>query len=301
MTRKTGRKTQSSRTAAPAAQRKAAASVEIAREELRQRSELLWEAPVRPTRGPKPAVTREDVVQAAIRIADGKDLAALTMHAVAKELGFTAMALYRYFPSKEALIDAAVDAAMGKPPERSGPREGWRDEVRWWAHAKRTMLCARPWLAELPFVAAPHGPNWLAWHESFLRTIADTGLSPEDMMDVLSVIHGYVSGSSDTAISLARAQARGISVEQWAEAVGADLCRAINDPRYPILSAILTSDSGGISAASPLPARQGKPRTMDESFDFGLERILDGIEHYMDSLKVPRRPSGRKQRRKVAG
>jgi AcrR family transcriptional regulator len=194
------------------------------------------------------------------------------------------MALYRYFPNKEALIDASVDAAMGTPPQRSGPREGWRQEVKHWAYAKRAMLCSRPWLAELPFVAAPHGPNWLSWHEAFLQTIAETGLSPEDMMDMLSVVHAYVSGASDTAISLARALSRGISTDEWAKAVGADLCRAINDPRYPNLSAILTSQSGGISDVSPLPARGGKPRTMDESFDFGLERVLDGIERYIAGM-----------------
>jgi AcrR family transcriptional regulator len=250
------------------------------------RSQLLWDAQLRPSRGPKPALSRADVVEAAINIAAKEGLVALTMHAVAKRLGFTTMAIYRYFPSKEALIDASVDAAMGAPPPRDGPREGWRQEIKHWAYAKRAMLTSRPWLAELPFVAAPHGPNWLSWHEAFLRTIVDTGLSPEDMMDVLSVVHGYVSGSCDTAISLARAQSRGISFEQWAQAVGADLCRAISDPRYPILSAILTSASGGISSTSPLPARAGKPRTMDESFDFGLERVLDGIQHYMDSLKA---------------
>lgn len=146
------------------------------------------------------------------------------------------------------------------------------------------MLCSRPWLAELPFVAAPHGPNWLSWHEAFLQTIAETGLSPEDKMDALSAVHGYVSGSSDTAISLARAVSRGTTFEQWAQAVGSDLCRAIDDPRYPLLSAILTSKSGGISEQSPLPARGGRPRTMDESFDFGLDRLLDGIERYIDSL-----------------
>ncbi len=254
-------------------------------EGLKRRSELLWEDPLRPSRGPRPALSRADVVQAAISIAAAEGLAALTMHAVAKRLGFTTMALYRYFPHKDALIDASVDAGMGAPPAREGPREGWRQEVKHWAYAKRAMLTSRPWLAELPFVAAPHGPNWLSWHEAFLRTIADTGLSPEDMMDVLSVVHGYVSGSCDTAISLARARSRGISMEEWAQAVSADLCRAINDPRYPIMSAILTSASGGISAGSPLPARAGRPRTMDESFDFGLERVLDGIQDYMDSLK----------------
>ena len=235
------------------------------REKLRERSALLWDAQPRAARGPKPAVTREDVVRAAITIADADGLAALTMPAVAEKVGFTTMATYRYFPSKEALIDACVDAAMGPPPPRLGPHEGWRQEVRHWAYAKRAMLCARPWLAELPFVAAPHGPNWLSWHEAFLWTIADTGLPPEDMMDMLSIVHGYVSGSSDTAISPARATAR-----------------AINDPRYPILSAILTSKSGGITKDSSLPARAGRPRTMDESFDFGLERVLDGIELHIN-------------------
>ena len=261
------------------------ASQESAGQELRKRSQLLWEAQPRPSRGTKPKLNREDVVKAAISVADGDGLSALTMHTVAERLGFTTMALYRYFPNKEALVDASVDAAMGTPPQRSGPREGWRQEVKRWAYAKRAMLCSRPWLAELPFVAAPHGPNWLSWHEAFLQTIADTGLSPEDMMDMLSVVHAYVSGASDTAISLARALSRGISTEEWAKAVGADLCRAINDPRYPNLSAILTSQSGGISDSSPLPVRAGKPRTMEEGFDFGLERVLDGIERYLDSME----------------
>ena len=99
------------------------------------------------------------------------------------------------------------------------------------------------------------------------------------------MVHGYVGGASDIAISMARATARGISMEEWAQAVGADLCRAIGDPRYPLMSAILTSKSGGISPTSPLPAREGRPCTLDESFDFGLERVLDGLEVYMVALK----------------
>ena len=261
----------------------APASPESTALDLQKRSELLWEAPPRPSRGSKPTMSREDIVQAAISVADQSGLAALTMAAVAERVGFTTMALYRYFPNKEALIDASVDAAMGTPPPRSGPHKGWRQEVQGWAYAKRVMLCARPWLAELPFVAAPHGPNWLSWHEALLEALADTGLSPEDLMDMLSVVHAYVSGASDTAISLARARSRGMSDELWAQAVGRDLCRAIHHSRYPRLSAILTSQSGGISDASPLPVRAGRPRTMEEGFAFGLERVLDGIALYIDS------------------
>lgn len=254
--------------------------------ELRKRSKLLWDAQVRPTRGPKPTMDRDDVVQAAIGVADADGLSALTMHAVASTLGFTTMALYRYFPSKEALIDACVDAAMGTPPAPPLPRTGWRRDVKHWAYAKRIMLCARPWLAELPFVAAPHGPNWLSWHEALLQCFSGLGLTPEDLMDLLSVVHGYVQGSADTAISLARSRARGIPDEDWAAAVGADLGRAIGDPRYPVLSAILTSASGGLAAGGSLPARAGKPRTMDESFDWGLERVLDGIAQHVESQRA---------------
>jgi AcrR family transcriptional regulator len=253
------------------------------------RSALLWDAQPRPRRGPKPALTAEDIIRTAMQVADREGLAALTMHTIAEALGFTTMALYRYFPSKETLVDAIVDAALGTPPTPSGPRKGWRRAVRNWAFAKRAMLCARPWVAELPFVAAPHGPNWLSWHEAFLQALAGTKLSPDDMMDMLSIVDGYVRGNSDTAVSLARAQSRGVSVEDWARAVGADLARAINDPRYPMLSAILSSETAGLAAGNSLPARAGRPRTMDEAFDFGLERVLDGIQRYMDSLKRTKR------------
>ena len=235
----------------------------------------MWDDRSRPTRGPKPGVTPDDVVQAAIRLADEEGLSAVTMHAVAARLGFTTMAIYRYFPSKEALYDAIVDAGMGLPPRLTEARRDWRAEVTRWAHAKRAMLCARPWLAELPFVAAPHGPNWLSWLEAVIDSLSRTELSSADIGEMLSIIDGYTRGASDTAISLARARARGTSDREWAAAVGADLGRAIGDPRFPRFAALLTTPS------------DGKPRTMEESFDFGLQRVLDGIELYIQSRKAP--------------
>lgn len=242
---------------------------------LRRRSELLWEDRSRPTRGPKPGLTPEEVVRAAIEIADEEGLAALTMQAVSARLGFTTMAIYRYFPSKDALHDAIVDAGMGLPPRPTEPRGTWREAVARWAHAKRAMLIERPWLAELPFVAAPHGPNWLSWLEALIDPLSTTGLRPAEAAEMLSVIDGYTRGASDTAVSLARARARGTSVEEWAAAVGADLGRAIGDPRFPKFAAVLTAPPDG----------QG--RAMEESFDFGLQRILDGMELYIKSAAAP--------------
>ncbi len=242
--------------------------------ELRRRSQLLWEDRSQPTRGPRAGFTPDDVVQIAVQIADEEGLSAVTMNAVSTRLGFTTMAIYRYFPNKDALLDAIVDAGMGRPPVSSDPAATWRDRVAEWARAKRAMLCARPWLAELPFVAAPHGPNWLSWLEALLDPLWSTGLRPADMGEMISVIDGYTRGASDTAISLARARARGTSAEQWAAAVGADLGRAIGDPRFPRFAALLAAPS------------DGQPRTMDESFDFGLQRVLDGIERFVDAANA---------------
>jgi AcrR family transcriptional regulator len=252
--------------------------------DLRRRSELLWEDRAPRTRGPKPGVTPDDIVRAAIQIADDEGLAALTMHAVSATLGFTTMAIYRYFPNKEALYDAIVDAGIGLPPRPAEPRGDWRAEVARWAHAKRAMLCARPWLGELPFVAAPHGPNWLRWLEAVTQPLASTGLPAADVGQMISIVDGYTRGASDTSISLARARARGTSDQEWAAAVGADLGRAIDDPRFPAFAALLTAPS------------DGQARSMDESFDFGLQRVLDGIQLYVDARTAPSPPARKRAR-----
>jgi AcrR family transcriptional regulator len=238
--------------------------------DMQRRSQLLWEDRSRGTRGPRAAYTPDEVVKAAIAIADSEGhLGGVTMQALSAKLGLTTMAVYRYFPNKEALYDAIIDAGLGLPPEPLDPPASWRDEISVWARAKRESLCARPWLAELPFVAAPHGPNWLSWLEALASPLARAGFRGETLGQMLSIVDEYTRGASDTSVSLARARARGISELQWAAAVGADLGRAIGDPRFPTFAGILTSPS------------DGKGRSMEESFDFGLERVLDGIALYL--------------------
>ena len=251
--------------------------------ELRRRSELLWDDGARPTRGPKRALTGEDVVQAAIALADRDGLAALTMQAVAQQLGVTAMALYRYFPSKDALIDAIVDAAMGQPPAPMTLGAGWREAVERWAWAKRAMLLSRPWLAELPFVAAPHGPNWLAWLEAAVEALARSGTDAADVFDMLHALDGYVRGGSDTAISFARAKANGLSLREWMAVVSVDLLRAVGNPRYPTLSALITS---GLE----------RDITLEDNFEFGLQRVLDGLQLHIDARTAPPRHHTKRSR-----
>src|SRR5688500_2426129 len=86
---------------------------------------LLWEMDHRPTRGPKPALTLERIVTAAITIADAEGLAGLSMRRVAAELGVGTMSLYRYVPGKGELLDLMIDR-INEAPRGDAGELGWR-------------------------------------------------------------------------------------------------------------------------------------------------------------------------------
>ena len=66
----------------------------------------------------------DEVVAAAIEVADTEGLAAVSMARVAQQLGSSTMALYRYVASKDDLLLLMSDAAIGPPPVLRGRRSG---------------------------------------------------------------------------------------------------------------------------------------------------------------------------------
>jgi AcrR family transcriptional regulator len=98
--------------------------------------QLLWrEFTPRQRRGPRRGLSIDAVVEAATSIADAEGLDAVTMAAVAQRLSFTTMSLYRYVESRQDLLVAMVDEALGEPPSRNR-RWGWRRQTEAWAGAE---------------------------------------------------------------------------------------------------------------------------------------------------------------------
>src|SRR3712207_6358112 len=85
-----------------------------------------------PRRGPRPSLTIDGVVAAAIGIADAEGLAGVSMSKVAERLGYTTMSLYRYVRSKDDLLLLMADAANREQPPPVEP-ESWRDGLAAWA------------------------------------------------------------------------------------------------------------------------------------------------------------------------
>jgi AcrR family transcriptional regulator len=225
--------------------------------------ETVWGVQPRPVKGPKPGLSLERIVEAAVRIAGSDGLDAVSMARVAKELDASTMALYRYVAAKDELLALMVDAAIGLPPAAAGPDEGWREGLHRWAWDCRERMVTHPWALRIPIGGPPTTPNQVAWLEAALWCMRDTALSEEDKASVVLLVSGYARNEATLTADLAAAGALSdAGMLDWA-----GLMRTVTDPaRFPALHAALAA--GVFDKADP----------PEKEFGFGLERILDGVE-----------------------
>ncbi|MCT2585141.1 TetR/AcrR family transcriptional regulator [Actinophytocola gossypii] len=241
-------------------------------DETARRLEFLWRDDERPRSGPgpKPGLSTERIVRAAIEIADGEGLDGVSMQRVAKRLDVTAMSLYRYVPSKDDLVDAMMDTASGEPPDLAG-LPGWRDRVEGWVKGLWARYQAHPWMLRVR-LGNPIGPNQLAWFEALLHSISDIGLSHDEMISVNLFVSGATQGLAKISVDTAPgpADAGGMTYDQA-------LTKVVDAERFPTLSALL--------AAGTFTAPERVPEPTDAyvvpNLEFGLRQMLAGIEDYV--------------------
>jgi AcrR family transcriptional regulator len=222
--------------------------------------DLLWNQRPAPRRGPKPALTLADIARAGIALADADGLAAVTMQSVAAALGYTKMALYRYIPGKDELVALMIDRGLGSPPPLAPGTGGWRPRLELWARELFVLFAAHPWTLEATTGIRPLGPNELAWIEQAVEALAGTGLSGADMLDVAATLSGHVRAMAQQSVP-----GRG----EPERAIGATIGLVIgaHRDRYPALAA----------AFADMAANGGQ----DQALEFGLARILDGVEQHI--------------------
>jgi len=232
----------------------------MAGEERSVTFDLLW-APERGVkRGRRPSLSRETLVRAAMELADREGIAAVTMQRLAALVDSRAMSLYRYVPSKDVLLDLMWDAAFTGPPKLGSG--GWRSRLIRWAAANFERLQQHPWLIELVGSARSVGPRWTGWLDAGLKAMAALPLNAGEKLAVLMVIDGHLR-------SAARLRLGAKADPQWAADFGRMLALSADDDGYPTLGAMVRRgefDAPGMS--------------MEQMFDFGLDRILDGIEAF---------------------
>ncbi|GAB2644430.1 TetR/AcrR family transcriptional regulator [Kribbella swartbergensis] len=222
-------------------------------------TELLWGRQQPPSRGPKLAVTLAGIAEAAIRIADAEGLDAVSMQRVAGALPVTKMALYRHVPGKTELVAVMSDLAIGPPPEYGDLP--WREALKTWALDLYAAFARHPWLLQSTVGRRLLGPNELAWMDRGIEKLADSGLDGSEQFDSILVLVSHVRNLAQQTITTGLAED--------------DINRA--------LAEILTTE------AARFPHLAAALRTADRSpnqgLEFGLDRILDGIELLISGRK----------------
>ncbi len=220
--------------------------------------DLLWKRREKHARGPKPAFRLDEIVKAGVAIADQDGLSALTMGSVARRLSITTMALYRYLPSKDALIDLVADSAMGRPPQPAGA--SWRRNITAWARANLALMRRHPWLFEIISTRASVGPNWARWLDAGLQSMASLPFSASENMAAFLLVDGNLRAAAQMLVGAKASQ-------EWANNFSRMLHMVVDNPCYPTLAAMMAAgrfDEPGFD--------------LESMIEFGFERLLDGIE-----------------------
>lgn len=231
--------------------------------------ELLWGTRKSPSRGPKPGLSVEEIVGVAIEVADAEGLAALSMRRVAEKLGVGTMSLYTYVPGKAELIEVMFDAVMGEAARPDGVDGGWRAGLELIARETRALYQRHPWMLQVAATCRPPlGPNVMARYDHELRAVDGIGLTEAEMDSVVGLVSEYVQGAARGAVEAAQAEQRtGMTDEQWWYAHAPLLEKVFDASRYPTAARV-----GEAAGAAYNP---------EHAFEFGLQRVLDGIEAFI--------------------
>jgi AcrR family transcriptional regulator len=232
--------------------------------------EAAWGLRQRPGKGPKPGLSLERIVEAAVKVADSDGIAAVSMSRVAADLDVSTMSLYRYVSAKDELLTLMTDAAYGRPPTASASDEGWRAGLARWAWAELAVLRRHPWILRIPISGPPLTPNAISWLEQGLGTLRDTGLGEGEKFSVILLLTGFVRNSATQLTDIHEAAVKsGSTVQDVMTAYGRMLAKLIDPERFPAVTAGLAS--GALDDDE-------EEEFGDNEFLFGLERVLDGLE-----------------------
>ena len=217
------------------------------------------------TTEPHLPLSRERVLHAAVKLADEKGLAAVSMRKLADELGAGAMSLYHYFPNKDALLDAMVDAIFARI-EAPSIEEHWKAALRTRAISTRAAMTRHPWALDVMESSTSPGMANLQLHNAVVACLREAGFSIPDAVHAYSVQDAYIYGFALQEKNLP------FKTREEAAAIGAMMV----DQFRPLAATI----PHAFELVDTYVARGGYDPT--DEFLFGLDLILDGLERLLE-------------------
>ncbi|MGW8667510.1 TetR/AcrR family transcriptional regulator [Streptomyces niveus] len=232
--------------------------------------EAAWGLRERPTKGRKPGLSLQRIVDTAVTVGATEGLPAVSMGRVAKKLGVSPMSLYRYVAAKNELYVLMQEAIIGVPPAPPAPGTDWRTAMAEWAWAMRRVCYENLWALRIPVSSPPATPRMVAWWEWGLVALEGTRLDWGEKLSVILMVNGYVRHEATLMADLAAAvSASGRPAEDVLAGYGRTIQKLADPERFPSVAEMLAA------GVMDVP---DEPEDPDHEFAFGLARMLDGID-----------------------
>jgi AcrR family transcriptional regulator len=239
----------------------------------------IWGRPAPGSR--RPAYSREKIAETAIAIADAEGYEAVSMRRIAAELGAGTMSLYHYVRSKDELVALVSDTIMSEIviPESELP-DGWRDGMAEIARRSLAVFARHPWIVEHMGEGNPStaGPSVLRHVEQTAAVASRSGLDVDDQVELAAIIDDYVFGYAMRAYHVGQFGPQ-TGTQSQIDAGVAYLVEQLATGDYPYLEQLAGDDpAAGFE-------RVGHVMSDDQRFERGLQRLLDGLELWINRAR----------------
>ncbi len=233
--------------------------------------DVLWGRREPAKRGPRPNLSIEQIVEAAIEIASAEGLGPLSMNRVAEKLGKSAMSLYRYVRTKDELLQLMTDvSAVKHPPPEPDPAEGWRPNLERWAYELVDLYRRFPWVLHVPLGPTPPvGPGQLAWLDRALACFRKTHLPSEIRIGVVMLLLTFIRGQ----VRMSQEVNQGAAGTALGYPAYGEMLRLVVDKDHLPDLAVLVDDG-----VFDDPEEGMSEQEFQIEVRFGLTMIFDGIE-----------------------
>lgn len=210
---------------------------------------------------PRTPLTKERVLRAAIELADQSGIESLSMRKLGQTLGVEAMSLYNHARNKEDILDGIVDMVVGEIELTSRDLD-WKTALHTQVMAARGVLLRHSWAPRIIEARKNPGPATMRYMESVIGMLRTGGFSVDLTHHAMHVLGSRIYGFNQELYD----DAGGSDMTPEVAAIMAQEMAAT----YPYITELTmaVSHEGGLGGCDD-----------DVEFAFGLDLILDGLDH----------------------